>query len=329
MLTKPSPDAIKMLKSIEEYFNQAFSSNKYSVLFRREFYNLFKIDFASPFSIYGSNDAYILGLGIIDCWELEKNIERIENRVNSSIKEKEERILRLENLVPLVENDKKDGKIDSNFVELFYQTLEEAHKWETAEDDNCVHLPFILSSLNGKPSSDYKTVFQDLSQRVEWRKEAETSKDLYKQFCDWLDMPSTKKQFGIRRWNAMKEKLALRDEFWFSNGKIKDIESAKKIMSEVFYPDQEEYYKQLEKWAKSEIEDEDCSKWIEYYLWNGRTLPVRQVQILRYKGNLEKGKAFLLSKYQEKLGWDKKKKKDRESLFKETERTDYYTAYEK
>ena len=313
MLTKPSPDAIKMLKSIEEYFNQAFSSNKYSALFRREFYNLFKIDFASPFSIYGSNDAYILGLGIIDCWELEKNIERIENRVNSSIKEKEERIQRLENLVPLVENDKKDGKIDSNFVELFYQTLEEAHKWETAEDDNCVHLPFILSSLNGKPSSDYKTVFQDLSQRVEWRKEAETSKDLYKQFCDWLDMPSTKKQFGIRRWNAMKEKLALRDEFWFSNGKIKDIESAKKIMSEVFYPDQEEYYKQLEKWAKSEIEDEDCSKWIEYYLWNGRTLPVRQVQILRYKGNLEKGKAFLLSKYQEKLGWDKKKKKDRES----------------
>ena len=67
-------------------------------------------------------------------------------------------------------------------------------------------------------------------------------------------------------------------------------------MSEVFNPDQEEYYKQLEKWAKSEIEDEDCSKWIEYYLWNGRTLPVRQVQILRYKGNLEKGKAFLISK---------------------------------
>ena len=37
MTTKPSPDAIKMLKSLEEHFNQAFDANKYSGLFRREY----------------------------------------------------------------------------------------------------------------------------------------------------------------------------------------------------------------------------------------------------------------------------------------------------
>ena len=30
MLTKPSPDAIKMLHSIEEFFNKAFDDNKYT-----------------------------------------------------------------------------------------------------------------------------------------------------------------------------------------------------------------------------------------------------------------------------------------------------------
>jgi hypothetical protein len=44
MLTKPSPDAIKMLHSIEEYFNKAFDDNKYTLLFRREFKRLFRVD---------------------------------------------------------------------------------------------------------------------------------------------------------------------------------------------------------------------------------------------------------------------------------------------
>lgn len=104
------------------------------------------------------------------------------------------------------------------------------------------------------------------------------------------------------------KKLALRGRDWFGNGEINDIESAKRIMSEVFYPDQEEYYKQLEKWAETEIKDKDCSSWIGGFLWKGRIMPVRQVQILKFKGNLEKGKAFLLSKYEEKLGWDIKNK---------------------
>lgn len=74
MLTKPSPDAIKMLNSIEGYFNKAFDSNKYSLLFRREFKRLFRVDMASHFSIMGSNDAYIFGLGIIDCWNFQKTL---------------------------------------------------------------------------------------------------------------------------------------------------------------------------------------------------------------------------------------------------------------
>ena len=53
----------------------------------------------------------------------------------------------------------------------------------------------------------------------------------------------------------MKEKLALRGQSWFGQEDIQDLESAKKILSEVFYPDQEDYYKQLEKWAENEIEN--------------------------------------------------------------------------
>lgn len=99
MLTKPSPDAIKMLNSIEEYFNKAFDDNKYTSLFRREFKRLFRVDLASQFSIMGSNDAYIFGLGIIDCWEFQKNIERIEKKVNELIKKKEQEISWFESIV--------------------------------------------------------------------------------------------------------------------------------------------------------------------------------------------------------------------------------------
>lgn len=313
MSTKPSPDAMKMLKSIEEYFNQAFDANKYSALFRREYMKLFKVDRASQISKYGSNDAYILGLGIIDCWDFEKNIEKIEIEVNNVIKDKVNRIQWFENLIPLVEKDKKNGKIDNVFFEIFNQTLKEAHEWKDAVESQYTHLPLVVNHLKGNTSSDYQIVKKELSKITEWRKEYNKSNALYQQFCDWLYLPSTKKQFGNFRWNAMKEKLSLRGQNWFDHGEINDIESAKRILSEVFYPDQEEYYKQLENWVKNEIEDKDCSKWLSYFLWKGRTIPVRQVQLLKYKGNLEKGKIFLLSKYEEKLGWDKKKQKDREA----------------
>lgn len=63
-----------------------------------------------------------------------------------------------------------------------------------------------------------------------------------------------------------------------------------KIISEVFYPDQEKYYKQLEKWAETELNDKSCSSWICSFLWKGRTMPICQVQVLRFKGDLKKEK---------------------------------------
>ena len=121
-MTKPSPDAMKMLNSLEEYFNKAFNDKKYTPLFHREFKRLFRIERASQFSILGSNDAYIWGLGIIDCWEFEKNIEQIENKINAVIKDKEQGILRFESILPLVEKEKTEGKLENAFIEQFYKT---------------------------------------------------------------------------------------------------------------------------------------------------------------------------------------------------------------
>lgn len=315
MPTKPSPDAMKMLNAIEEHFNKAFDENRYTSLFRREFKHLFRVDMATQFSIMGSNDAYIWGLGIIDCWDLEKNIEEIENKVNTVIKKKEQSISRFESIVSLVEKDQTEGRLDDAFVDEFYKTLENIHNWKNA-DDTHNYLPLFLNQLSGNAHSDYLIVKKDLSRKMEWSKEIDSLSELYQQLCDWLNSPLTKKQYGSRRWNAMKEKLALRGQDWFGLGGFKDVESAKTIISEVFYPDQERYYKQLEKWAKNEFSDKSCSSWIGGFLWKGRTLPVRQVQVLRYKDDLEKGKAFLLSKYEEKIGWDKKKKQERESRYR-------------
>lgn len=311
MLTKPSPDAMKMLNSIDEHFNKAFDNNEYTSLFRREFKNLFKINRASHFSIMGRNDTYIAGLGFIDCWKLEKNIETIESKVNAVIKKNEQGILRFESIVPLVEKDKNEGKLEDAFIEKFYKTLENVRKWREADDDH-EYLPLFLNQLKGNVHSDYSVVKKELSRKIDLSKDFDSSKVLYQQLCDWIDSPQTKKKYGSRRLNAMKEKLALIGKGWLGLGGIKDIESAKKIISEVFYPDQEKYYMQLEKWAETELNDKSCSNWIRSFLWKGRTMPIHQVQVLRFKGDLEKGKAFLMSKYEEKLGCDKKKNQERE-----------------
>ncbi len=293
MITKPSPDAIKMINSIEEYFNKAFEDNKYTSLFRREFKRLFRVDRVSHFSIMGSNDTYILGLCIIDCKEFEKNIERIEKKVNDVIKKKEQEISWLESIVPLVEKDKIEGKLKDAFVEDFFKTIEKVRKWKDGADSQ-EFLPLFLNKLKGNAHSDYLLVQKELSKRIEWDKVFDSSHMLYKQLCDWIDSPLTKKQYGSRRWNLMKEKLAFIEPDLFGLGELKDIESAKKIISEVFYPDQERYYKQLEKWAETELSDKRCSSWICSFLWKGRIMPINRVQVLRFKGDLEKGKAFLM-----------------------------------
>ncbi len=64
------------------------------------------------------------------------------------------------------------------------------------------------------------------------------------------------------------------------------------------YPNQERFYASLEKWA-SEIKNPWCSKWITEYLKTGRHLPFYRIKVLRFHGNMEKAKAFLLDKYEQ------------------------------
>lgn len=312
MTTKLSPDAAKMLKSIQKYFEDAFKNNVYSHLFRREFYHLFKLEHASYHSLLGSNDAYIFGLGIIDCWDFDKNIENIVSLVNKNLQEKINQIRSFESFIPIVEQQLLEGKIDATFMEAFQEICKEIQKWKETKENKYIYLPMFLSQLEGNITSDFQVVKKEVCEKIKRKKQYDSEDLLYQQLCEWINSPSTKAQFGERRWNAMKDKLALQETMWFAFDGFKDLESAKKAISEVFYPDQEQYYRQLEKWAKNEIVDKKCSDWIDYYLWNGRTIPVRQVKVLKYKGNIEKGKAFLLSKYEEKLEWDRKKQKERE-----------------
>ncbi len=315
MSTKPSPDALKMLHSINAHFNKLFKANIYSHLFRREFIHRFKIEKASAFSIFG-NDAFMVGLGLIDCWDFDKNISAIEKKINETIQRNQEKISHLNKLIPVVTKEIREGRLDKDYWDLFNDTLKEVQKWEDNAVDEYIYLPNFINKLNGNVKSDYDVIIDHLKQRLNWKKEDDKANVLYQQLCTWIDDNKTKSQYGKRRWKAMKEKFSLMDELWFSLKHDLDFEKSKQLISEVFYPDQEEYYKRLEEWAKNEINDKRCASWIESFLWTGRTLPIRQVQVLRFKGNLEKGKTFLMSKYEEKLKWDEKKSRDRECAHK-------------
>lgn len=311
MCTQPSPDASKMLHSIYEHFIRLFKANKYSHLFRREFLHLFKIESASSFSIFG-NDAYIVGIGLIDCWDFDKNISAIEKKVNETIKYNQEKVSLLNNLAPIVLKEIQEGRLDKDYLNLFNDIIKDVQKWEDNVGDEYIYLPYFIKKLNGDIKTDYQIIVTELKQHLTWKKDDDKTNVLYHQLCTWINDDMTKEQYGKRRWKAMKEKFALMDEFWFSLKHDLDFEKSKQLISEIFYPDQEEYYKRLEDWAKNEINDQRCASWIEDFLRTGRTMPIRQVQVLRFKGDLEQGKSFLMSKYEEKLKWNEKKKRDRE-----------------
>lgn len=88
-------------------------------------------------------------------------------------------------------------------------------------------------------------------------------------------------------------------------------EEAKQFISEIFTKRQERFYSSLEKWAM-EIADEDCSSWIRSYLEKGRDFRIKRLAVLKMIDSEDKAKSFLMSKYQNKLTWDKKKKEERE-----------------
>lgn len=312
MTTKPSPDAIKMLKSIQEYFEKAFKDEVYSPPFRREFYHLFKIDHASCYSLLGSNDAYIWGLGIIFCWDFDKNIENIVSLIKKNLNKRLNQIRCFENLIPIIEREKADGKIDDTFIDAFYKILEKTKIWKEGKEDRYTYLPIFFPNLKGNINSDFQIVKKEIYEKIKLEKVFDSRNVLYQQVSNWINSPLTKHQYGERHWKAMKNKFTLLGKTSFGLGELKDFEAAKQVISEVFYPDQEKYYEQLEIWAKNEIADKECSNWITSFLELGRTKPIRQVKVLRYKENIEGGKTFLLSKYDEKSNWDRKKKKEKE-----------------
>ena len=81
---------------------------------------------------------------------------------------------------------------------------------------------------------------------------------------------------------------------------------AKAFLFEVFTKRQESFYSKLEDWVKS-LDDEKCKKWLIAFLNKGRGLRIHSITVLKYIDNEDKAKEFLLSKYEEKLNWDKKK----------------------
>ena len=184
MTTKPSPNATKMLKSIQEHFEQAFKSNFYSPLFRREYMHLFKIDHATDFSLSGNNDAYVFGLGIIDCWNFDKNIKKIESHINKKIDEELKQIRFFENLIPLVEKEKAEGIIEDAFTNAFNKTLQKTNKWKEAKEIRPVLLPLFLSQLNGNVHYDYQLVKNELTKSIARKTESDLNNLLYKKLCD-------------------------------------------------------------------------------------------------------------------------------------------------
>ena len=122
------------------------------------------------------------GLGIIDCWDLEKNIELIENQVNKNIATYEEQIKWFENVKPIVEREKTEGKVDSDFVEIYYKTIEEAHEWRDNKESGHVYLPFVITNLKGNGLSDYCIVKKYLLGKKEQKIESNISNVLYQQY---------------------------------------------------------------------------------------------------------------------------------------------------
>lgn len=93
-------------------------------------------------------------------------------------------------------------------------------------------------------------------------------------------------------------------------------EEAKAFLSEIFTKEQEEFYLCLEKWAKNEIENKDCSKWVYSFLQKERNLRIQHIRVLKFIGNEAKAKEFLFSIYKIELSNKLKKKLEIENAKK-------------
>lgn len=136
---------------------------------------------------------------------------------------------------------------------------------------------------------------------------------------NFINIPRNKISLIRAKYNKYKDEFI---QFKFNcsicvlNNYIDKPEEAKAFLSEIFTKEQEEFYSGLEKWANTELKDKDCSNWLYSFLLKGRNLRIKRIKVFKYIGNEKQAKDFLLSKYEEKLNYEHKKKIERENLKK-------------
>lgn len=160
-----------------------------------------------------------------------------------------------------------------------------------------------------------------LDLKIENRQKEQKIDSLISILDKWIEDLGKTSALSNNRINAINAKYQkYRSEFhkyrFFCSGcvlshYIDKPEEAKAFLSEIFTKRQETFYSNLEKWTGA-LDDKKCGQWLNSFLHNGRNLRIRSITVLRYIDDEDKAKAFLLSKYDEKLEWDKKKKEQRE-----------------
>lgn len=179
----------------------------------------------------------------------------------------------------------------------------------------------ILSSeINVAVPSDFS-----LDMEIENRQKLQKLTHLITVLDEWISNPSNFLTISNNKILAIQAKYKkYRDDFYDNKSYcslctlanyIDKPEEAKEFLLEIFTHRQESFYTNIESWAKF-LEDKECSKWISSFLYKGRNLRIRNIKILKYIDDEKKAKEFLLSKYNEKLNWDKKKKTQRENKYK-------------
>lgn len=145
----------------------------------------------------------------------------------------------------------------------------------------------------------------------------------------WIADLKDSNQYSERKIEAIKAKYSKYKKEYHDNSFFCSIcvlsnyvdkpEEAKAFLAEILTKRQESFYKNLEKWAEYDIEDKECGKWIALFLFKGRDLRIHKIKVLRYINDEESAKRFLLSKYEEKLEWDRKKSEARKEAKKARE----------
>ena len=212
----------------------------------------------------------------------------------------------------------------NNVVESIHHIIKECYESEYLYFGLIKYINDIDAAKERLLSSQIKLEIPSdisLDMKIENRQIEQKMDSLISILDEWItDMENNSKQSN-NRISAIKAKYQkYRNEFYkyrflcsvcVLSHYIDKPEEAKAFLSEIFTKRQETFYSNLEKWTES-LEDKKCGRWIISFLHKGRDLRIRSITVLRYIDDEDKAKAFLLSKYDEKLDWDKKKREQRE-----------------